>query len=364
MRIRVVKAVNLIYGVAFILIVVALVGLGARLLAGDSAAANLDEPVQMAKGEETPAVSRGGARTEGGVVQWLGEAVFGVDVDDPKSLITYPIPSLSGGEGEDTAQASANIDTGDTDGHENENSGAATEVPEAIQVEVENLTDNLAPITSQGDGPQILIYHTHNFEAYAQDAANPYEETEAWRTKDNNFNVARVGAELTDLLNNQYGIPTIHDTTLHEPPKLGTAYNRSLTTMESQLSANPELKMVIDLHRDAYIEGSKEANTVTIDGKKVARVMVVIGTGQGKAGGFEERPNWQENYKLGLKVTNNLNDIAPGIAKEVDVKTGRFNQHLSTGCILIEVGNNANTLEEVLNAVPYIAEAISLSFEN
>ena len=364
MRIRVVKAVNLIYGVAFILIVVALVGLGARLLAGDSAAANLDEPVQMAKGEETPAVSRGGARTEGGVVQWLGEAVFGVDLDDPKSLITYPIPSLSGGEGEDAAQASANITAGDTDGHENENSGTTPEVPEAIQVEVENLTDNLEPITSQGDGPQILIYHTHNFEAYAQDAANPYEETEAWRTKDNNFNVARVGAELTDLLNNQYGIPTIHDTTLHEPPKLGTAYNRSLTTMESQLSANPELKMVIDLHRDAYIEGSKEANTVTIDGKKVARVMVVIGTGQGKAGGFEERPNWQENYKLGLKVTNNLNAIAPGIAKEVDVKTGRFNQHLSTGCILIEVGNNANTLEEVLNAVPYIAEAISLSFEN
>ena len=98
------------------------------------------------------------------------------------------------------------------------------------------------------------------------------------------------------------------------------------------------LKIFIDIQRNAYKKGVKSLMMiVVVEGKRVAKISVVIGTGKGSVGGFKRKPNWKENYKFALKLTNKVNEICPGLAKPVMVQNGRYNQHISTNAILIEV---------------------------
>ena len=225
-----------------------------------------------------------------------------------------------------------------------------------ITVEVEPDPEALEAIRAEGEGPQVMIYHTHSHEAYEKGDLT-YTEVSQWRTADQDYNVVRVGTELTALLEKE-GIAVLHDTTDHEPPKLGTAYYRSLKTLESSADKYDSLKVFIDLHRDAYSQGQTRA--VEIDGKPVAQLMIVIGTGEGSSGsGFSVKPDWEKNYQLAEKITQGLQAIHPDLARPIRVKTGRYNQHISTGCILVEAGHNANTLEEVLNAMPYLAQVLA-----
>ena len=92
--------------------------------------------------------------------------------------------------------------------------------------------------------------------------------------------------------------------------------------------------------------------------------MLLVGKGTGEtASGFDERPDWPKNLALAQAITDAINREAPGVAKEVKVKSGRFNQHVSTGALLIEVGNNRNTLGEALAACPLIAAGIAAVHE-
>lgn len=205
---------------------------------------------------------------------------------------------------------------------------------------------------------RALIYHTHTYEAYAQEEASPYKETEKWRTADERYNMVRVGEELAGLLRG-LGMEVTHDTTAFEPPDLSGSYARSLQMLEERREAGESYDLYIDLHRDAYAASQTGPNTVQVGQQKLARLMVLIGKGEGQTGqGFDEKPNWPENLKLAQAVTDSLNAQAPGLCRDVRMKNGRFNQHISTGCILIEAGNNYNTLQEVLNAMPYLADAL------
>lgn len=205
---------------------------------------------------------------------------------------------------------------------------------------------------------RVLIYHTHTYEAYAQEEASPYKETEKWRTADERYNMVRVGEELAGLLRG-LGMEVTHDTTAFEPPDLSGSYARSLQMLEERRSAGERYDLYIDLHRDAYAASQTGPNTVQVGQQKLAKLMVLIGKGEGQTGqGFDEKPNWPENLKLAQAVTDSLNAQAPGLCRDVRMKNGRFNQHISTGCILIEAGNNYNTLQEVLNAMPYLADAL------
>ena len=206
----------------------------------------------------------------------------------------------------------------------------------------------------------ILIYHTHTWEAFAQVEEAPYEETEKWRTKDNNANVVAVGEALTAALQ-AMGYTVVHDTTAFEPPNLSDAYTRSLAMLEERINRGESYDLYIDLHRDAYVEGSGIAQTVNIGGEEVARLMMLIGKGTGDS--FTVKPDWEANYALAERITEALNDINEDFCRRISVKTGRFNQHVASNCVLIECGNNMNTLEEVLCSVPYLAQAIQQALE-
>lgn len=206
---------------------------------------------------------------------------------------------------------------------------------------------------------KILIYHSHTYEAYTQVADAPYVETEKWRTKDATANVVAVGRALAAALT-AMGHEVTHDETAFEPPELSSAYVRSLEMLEARRSAGEQYDLYIDLHRDAFDSPDAIKRVVNIGGENVARFMVLIGKGTGLTGdAYSAKPEWEKNYAIAEVITDSLNGQAESLARSICLRTGRFNQHIAPCCILIECGSNHNTLQEVLNGVPYLAQAIS-----
>jgi stage II sporulation protein P len=115
--------------------------------------------------------------------------------------------------------------------------------------------------------------------------------------------------------------------------------------------------MFIDIHRDA---SSDTEDYIVIDGRRVARMMFVVGTGEGATGtGFKEMPDFESNFSLAKRIMEQLLKVDPRLMRDIRVKTGRYNQHISNQCLLVEIGHNSNTLDEALAAVDYLAAAIA-----
>lgn len=203
------------------------------------------------------------------------------------------------------------------------------------------------------EAKRILIYHTHTWEAFEQVSEAPYKETEKWRSKDNQANMVAVGNALAASLE-ALGFIVVHDETAFEPPDLSSSYKRSLVMLEERTARGETYDLYIDLHRDAIASSSTIKRTVSISGVDVARFMVLVGKGED----YAAKPDWQKNYAIAQTLTDALNAQAENLCRDIKVKTGRFNQHIAPCCVLIECGNNYNTLEQVMAGVPYLAEAI------
>ena len=235
----------------------------------------------------------------------------------------------------------------------------AWRVPLTIEVIAPQAEALTAAVVKGERKPSVLLYHTHTWEAYEMTEDAQYVATETWRTRDERFNMLRVGEELAQCLTG-LGFTVVHDTTAFEPPNLSGAYTRSLAMLEARLAAGETYDYIFDIHRDAYSGLYNGANCALQDGRQIAYVMLLVGKGTGATGsGFDERPDWPKNLDLAQRITDCMNAQVEGVSREVKVKTGRFNQHVSTGALLIEVGNNRNTLEEALAACPIIAQAIA-----
>ena len=228
--------------------------------------------------------------------------------------------------------------------------------PQPISLSIANIETSIHSrgLDLRDSEPKILIYHTHTTEAYTATKASPYVQTSTYRTRDAGKSVIAVGEALAQRLRTQYGFSVIHDITDHEPPSLKTAYDRSEQTMLSYLERYPSLVLFIDVHRDA---SSDTSDYVMVDGLPTARLMCVVGQGTK----YAEKPDFETNYALASTLTENLRHIDKRLARDVRVKTGRYNQHVGQMNLLIEVGHNANTLEQALNAVPSLAESLALA---
>ena len=177
------------------------------------------------------------------------------------------------------------------------------------------------------------LFHTHTCESYTSSEKFPYTPTGNYRTTDLNYSVARVGDELEKLLKN-YGYNVIHDKTYHDYPSYNGSYNRSLTTVFNILADNPNIDMVIDLHRDA-IGDNTYAPTVKIGDDYCARIMFVVGTD----GGGLKHDNWMDNVKIAIKIQQKADELYPGLFKPMIVRNSRYNHHLAKGAVIIEVGS-------------------------
>lgn len=236
-----------------------------------------------------------------------------------------------------------------------------TPAPENTTLSQEDTTLRVEVIRETAPPPawadkQVLIYHTHTWEAYEQVADAPYRETEKWRTQDERCNVVAVGAALAANLQ-ALGLRVVHDTTAFEPPDLDDAYARSLNMLDKRSQEGEVYDLYIDLHRDALSTQSTIRRTVIIGGEECARFMVLVG--KGTTGGYEEKPDWEANLALAQRITSSLNGQQEGLARDVKIKTGRFNQHVAPCSVLIECGVNTNTLQQVMNGIPYLAQAIA-----
>lgn len=201
--------------------------------------------------------------------------------------------------------------------------------------------------------PEILIYHTHTTESYLRDISKLNKEGVQTRTNDNRYNVVRVGEELAQILRKEYGVEVIHNAAVHDNPGTSGAYGRSLNTATNILKTYPSIKLVIDLHRDAL--DKEQLRVVTdVNGKKAAKIMFVVGT---DATGLSH-PNWRENLKLAITLQEKLNKKYPGLARPILISENRYNQHLSKGSLIIEVGGDGNLMSECLESVKYLAEVI------
>lgn len=206
----------------------------------------------------------------------------------------------------------------------------------------------------RGDEPTVLIIHTHTTEGYTKAPGEAYVESSAFRTLDENYNMISVGDRLTQILT-AGGVTVIHDRDLHDYPSYNGSYTRTRTVISGWLEQYPTIRLVLDLHRDASGDLNNQMRTaVTVDGVDVARLMIVTGT---DASGLNH-PNWQENLALGTKLQVVLEQQTPGITRPINLRSSRFNQDLSPGALLIEVGAAGNSHEEAVRAAEKLGEAI------
>lgn len=204
------------------------------------------------------------------------------------------------------------------------------------------------------DEPQILIIHTHSSEAYAQDEFDRYEPSDVSRTEDKSYNIIRVGDELAEKLE-ESGLNVIHDREIYDYPSYTGSYTRSGEAIERYLDENPGISIVIDLHRDALGSGDTVYKTkAELDGKSCAQVMLLVGTGENGLW----HPNWRENLKLALYMQNAADAKYPTLMRPIALKPERYNQQLTTGSMIIEVGSSGNTLSEALLAIDLFAESV------
>ena len=212
--------------------------------------------------------------------------------------------------------------------------------------------EDLKPDIDFKNKEDIVIYHTHTCESYTKTEKYTYKSSGNFRTADLNYSVARVGEELKKYLD-KYGFNVIHNKTYHDYPKYNGSYTRSLETIEKILKTS-KASLVIDLHRDALGSNSKYAPSVKINGEEAAQLMFVIGTD----GGGLKHDKWKKNLKLAIKIQEKANEMYPGLFKPIIVRNSRYNQHVSEGACIIEVGATGNTLEQCLVSMKYLSSVI------
>ena len=214
------------------------------------------------------------------------------------------------------------------------------------------LTEGPSVTLTQGQ-PQILIIHTHSSEAYTMDDFDRYTPSDTTRTQDTKYNVVRVGDALTDALR-EHGLEVIHDRSIYDYPSYTGSYTRAGDAISQYLEKYPSIAMVIDLHRDAIGSGDVVYKTIAEDeNTPCAQTMFVVGTNDSGL----EHPKWEDNLKLALYLQAAVHLAHPTLQRPIKLVQERYNQQLTTGSLILEVGSNGNTLAEALNAIELFADA-------
>lgn len=226
---------------------------------------------------------------------------------------------------------------------------APKNISQSMQIEIDNINAQiLREEFKVQKANTVLLYHTHTDESFLK-GDQDYVETSVGRTKDQNYSIVKVGDTFKTSMQN-FGFTVIHDTTDNVRNGFYNAYDTSYETIKQYIG---KVDIYVDMHRDAY--SGKEPNFVESGEKEYAYIAFVVANGEN----YTYKPNWQENYKLAKLLTDKLNELCPGVAKDIIFKDKRFNQHVSDACLLIEMGNEKNTLGQVQASAELVAEAFS-----
>lgn len=218
------------------------------------------------------------------------------------------------------------------------------EAPPAVIIDTQ-IVDAPRPATANIDysKPVVIIYHTHATESYQPVSDGNFHSLEEYGT------VRQVGDELTAALEAK-GIQVIHDKTIHDSPSYNQSYSRSLETVKALMGENQSTRVVVDLHRDAagYLRNPNQA--ITIQNQKTAKYSLVVGNGN---------PNAEKLKVFANHVNRKAEELYPGFGGRIIEKDYKFNQYVSDYHLLLEVGNNENTIEEAKMTGKYFADVLA-----
>ena len=198
---------------------------------------------------------------------------------------------------------------------------------------------------TMGEGPQILILHTHGSEAYSQADGQTYEESDPYRTTDCSHNVVKVGEEMATVFR-AHGFQVLHDTTLYDYPAYNGAYERSQAAAERWLAEYPTLRVLRAGPRAAGGRRVGEIYTMVAPAGGAPVALVLVGGGTDAGGGAH--PGWRDNLAFARLLQGNLVRGYRSLARPIVLRSSTYNQQLSPGYLLVEVGGHGNTLTEAV----------------
>lgn len=217
-------------------------------------------------------------------------------------------------------------------------------------ISLDNLLYKDLSVNKNTDGPQILIYHTHSQESFVDSVPGDPATT-----------IVGAGEKLAALLEEEYGFRVLHHTGEYDVENRDYAYTNALPAIEQILEENPTIEVVIDLHRDEMQEGKKLV--IDLQGRPTARFMFFNGMSYIRGKGdisYLENPYIQDNLAFSFQAQVAANEYYPGIARKIYLKAYRYNMHLKAKSMLIELGAQTNTVEEIMNACDPLAHIISI----
>ena len=205
--------------------------------------------------------------------------------------------------------------------------------------------------------PQVLVMHTHATEDYRLSAGLWFSPGDGARSTDRSINMCAVGRVVADTLN-AAGINTLHDETLNDYPSYTGSYANSRAVVQQYLAQYPSIKVVLDVHRDAIESesGSRYAPVCTVEGRQAAQVMIICGCDNGTT---VQLPNWRQNLRFAAAWERRMEGMYPGFTRPVLFSYRFYNQDLTTGSLLIEIGGHGNNLNEALYAGQLAAKGLA-----
>ncbi|MEE0858677.1 MAG: stage II sporulation protein P [Acutalibacteraceae bacterium] len=219
------------------------------------------------------------------------------------------------------------------------------------------LSSDLGFEITDTDSPQVLIVHTHTTESYLINDNGYYYTDYPFRTENSERNMVAVGNEIVKSLEKN-GISTVHATEIHDTTYTGS-YDRSEQTIYKYMEEYPDIKVILDIHRDAVgydDERGKYKPTFTYNGKKAAQIMIMSGYDPYNDYGFG---HWQENLTFALKLQQKAEALYPGMTRPLYFGDFAYNMFINNGSLLIEVGTETNTLSEAKYTGELLGNVIS-----
>ncbi|NSW83282.1 MAG: stage II sporulation protein P [Syntrophothermus sp.] len=192
-------------------------------------------------------------------------------------------------------------------------------------------------------GTKLAFYCTHNGESYRPDCGESRLEGEEGHV---NLVAAALQAETA-----KRGFTSFHVKTVHDYPDFAASYAKSRQTVQSLLEEHPDLAAIFDVHRDAYPQARPDS--IEINGKSAARILIVVGTDERKP-----HPNWRKNAEFAQVIYEKGETMYPGLIKQVRFKAGTYNQEFHHHALLVEFGNDQNSLSEALYSAQLFADIL------
>ncbi len=207
----------------------------------------------------------------------------------------------------------------------------------------------------------VLIFHTHTTETYQILDKPNYLKSFSPRSTNEKMNMIRVGEEIASVLESE-GVGVIHDKTVYDSQYSG-AYERSGKAVDEYLKKYPSIQVVIDVHRDGIqtSETSKIKPVTTINGKKAAQIMIISGC---EGNGVTDFPDWEYNLRFALNLQKKAEDMYPSLMRPLFFCNRKYNMYKSKCSVLLEIGSDANTIDEAAYSGRLIGDVLAKLIKN